>query len=153
MHCCRQRIVDHLVRCVDVVRWARVQHDAQDIADRLIHTFTDCICLWILHSGSFPICASNSWNSCPMNSPPLSWMHRFGLGYLESQLFSNCSDTCLIDFLSIQMSSERFDTGSMLVRALNSCICPLTTIVHRPMRSIHTSFHGTSAACLGGVCP
>ena len=53
MHCCCQRIVHHLVRCIDVVRWARVQRDAQDIADRLMHMFTDCIRLWILHSGRY----------------------------------------------------------------------------------------------------
>ena len=102
---------------------------------------------------TIPICVSSSWNSCPMNSLPLTWTHRFDLGYLESQLFSNFSDTCLLDLVSILMSSEIFDTGSMLVRALNYIFCQLTTIVHGPMRSMQTSFHDTGAACLGGVCP
>jgi len=37
----------------------------------------------------FLLWASSVWNSCPTNSPPLSWTHLFGNGYRANQQFWN----------------------------------------------------------------
>ena len=61
--------------------------------------------LLVISLSRIPHCSNFCLNSQPMNSPPLSWIHEFGLGYLESQTFSNCWVICSEVLLSMRISS------------------------------------------------
>ena len=93
------------------------------------------------------------WNSQPVNSPPLSWMHLFGHGYLANQLWANLSLMCWDVFLSILTISTRFVTVSMLVKALNSYSSLFNLIFHGPMRSTATSSKGSVRVSRSGNRP
>ena len=51
----------------------------------------DCGFLTVVGTDLIPNWFSSLWNSCPMNSPPLSWMHQLALGYRDNQQLANCS--------------------------------------------------------------
>eukprot|EP00970_Alexandrium_tamarense_P009321 scaffold1847_cov121-Alexandrium_tamarense.AAC.1 len=93
------------------------------------------------------------WNSYPVNSPPLSWMHRFGSGYLANQACSNLRRTCFAVLLSMRINSTKFDTGSMHVKALNSYFWLLISMVHGPIKSIATSSQGATLTSLSLSSP
>ena len=84
---------------------------------------------------------SKSWNSQPVNSPPLSWMHICGQGYLANQDYSRLGLICAEVFLLTLMRSNRFVTKSILFKALNLYHLYRIYILHGPIRSTATSCH------------
>ena len=85
----------------------------------LLHTAFHCGFLIDVGLLLIPAWVNISWKFHPMNSPPLSWMHLRGRGYLDSQQFSNCSATCSLVLFLILMASTTLETGSMQVSARN----------------------------------
>lgn len=70
-----------------------------------------------------------------MNTVLLSQTYLFGLGYCDSQLFTNCSAMCPIVLLLIQISSTRLVTRAIQVRALNSQTLFCIVIFYRSIKS------------------
>ena len=64
--------------------------------------------------------SNKSWNSGPINSPPLSWIQRAGYGYRVSQTCAYFLAMWAEVLSSIRTSSTKFETVSIIVRALNS---------------------------------
>ena len=71
------------------------------------HTALDCGFFTVVFTWVIPALANRDWNSCPMNSPPLSEMHLFGFGYRLNHRLVNWSATCLLVLLLIRMISGK----------------------------------------------
>ncbi len=63
-----------------------------------------------------------NWNFGPTNSLPLSCTQRSGQGYLDNHTWAYFPATCANVFSSTLTSSNRLETVSMTVRALNSVL-------------------------------
>ena len=95
---------------------------------------------------------NRNWNSGPMNLPPLSWMHRTGHGYRESQICAYFL-TIVADVLSsILTSSTRLDIVSIMVSTLNSYSLSWTWTVQGPIKSTAHSSNGIDRIYRSGKC-
>ena len=70
--------------------WTMVRSVLQIVWCILSQIAFDCRFSTVIGTSLIPYCDKSSWNFQPMNSPPLSWTHKFGLGYRDSQQFSKC---------------------------------------------------------------
>ena len=96
---------------------------------------------------------SSHWNSCPMNSPPLSCTHRMGRGYLDNHACTNLFLTWADVLLSIRINSTKLEAVSMQVSALNSTSFPCTLTFYEPIRSMATSSQGAIRRSRSGNKP
>ena len=121
-----------------------------------MHAFAYCISLWILLVVGTSLIrqpSNKSWNSGPMNSPPLSWMHYIGHGYHESQICAYFL-TIVANFLSsILTSYTRLDIVSIMVSALNSNGLSRTWIIQGPIKSTAHSSNGIDWISHSSKCP
>ena len=113
----------------------------------------NCGFFTVVGTDFIPAWASSVWNSCPRNSPPLSWTHLFRNGYRANQQFWNWSAICWLVLLFIRIISARLVTVSIQVRALNSTCSSWISILHGPIRSTATSSQGTNLAVRAGSFP
>ena len=163
-------LIEHLIACM---------HDANALSIILLTSFSlvggftwsntlnvSDIVLWLLSTMPFdigfftvvgfdstPVCTSRFWNSCPINSPPLSWIHLDGHGYRDSQTLDNCCAMFSLVLLLILTISIKLVTGSIIVSALNVSSVSLIVIFHGPIRSTAISCHGAAFASLAARCP
>ncbi len=101
-------------------------------------------CGFLLVVGTFLIRqpSNKSWKSGSINSPPLSWIQRAGHGYHVSQTCAYYLAMWADVLSSIWTSSTKFETVSIIVRALNSKGLSRTWMVQGPIKSTaHSCSH------------
>ena len=88
-----------------------------------MHLLANCIWLWVFNccsDGLIPKLYNIPWNSCPVNSLPLSCITRSGQGYLASHVLWNLLATFSDVLLLICTNSTRFEAVSIIVSANTS---------------------------------
>ncbi len=120
-----------------------------------IHSQIALACGFLLDVGASLILHSwrRNWNSCPTNSPPLSYTQHYGQGYLDNQTWVYFLAMCADVFSTILTSSTRLETMSMIVRASNSYGLLQTGIIHGPIKSTEHSWSGTERNSCSGNKP
>ena len=118
-----------------------------------MHSFFDPITTgiqnscWLMFDSIFE---SNSWNSHPTNSPPLSMITDFGLRYRHSHCVSNFLAKWYADFPSNWIISGHVVASSIIVAAWISFLSIFvgflqwTSICHGPQQSILTYSNGVT---------
>ena len=81
-----------------------------------LHMMIDCRLFTVVSESKMECLVVMFWNFRPMNSPPLSWIHQFGLGYLNSGSLLNCYAILQAILLLIWISSTRLVIGSIQVK-------------------------------------
>ena len=99
--------------------WSNVRRTLPTVWCIRSHMALACGFLLVVGTSLILVFSRSRWNANPVNSPPLSWIHRCGQGYQANQLWAKRRDTCSAVLLSTRTISTSAVTVSIDVRALN----------------------------------